>query len=86
MTCTERADGLSLWEEASEDEKKPSGKREMHELLHELVDEKYGGLTDETADRILATMNDKEYKELWMEALKRLRKRKQPALELQVYS
>jgi hypothetical protein len=87
MTCTERAKDMGLWEEATDEERKPSNQLQLHDILHEILAERYGGMPDESADKIFTTMNIGEYRLLWVEALRRFRKRKQLMLqEQQVYS
>jgi hypothetical protein len=89
MTCTGRANDMGLWDDLSNEEKQPSNQLELHEFLHEVLNERYGDMPNDSADMLLAKMNDEEYELLWMEAVRRFRRRKEatPALqELQIYS
>jgi len=77
-----------LWNALFDDEKTFNNDLQLHELLHEIVNERYGGMSHDSADTVLARMSDEDYELLWFEALTRFRKRKRasPILqELQVY-
>ena len=89
MTCTARAKrNRKLWNALFDDEKTFNNDLQLHELLHEIVNERYGEMSHDSADTVLARMSDEDYELLWFEALTRFRKRKRasPILqELQVY-
>jgi len=77
-----------LWNALLDDEKTFNNDLQLHELLHQIVDERYGEMSHDSADAVLARMSDEDYELLWIEALTRLRKRKRASpipQELQVY-
>jgi len=77
-----------LWNALLDDEKTFNNDLQLHELLHQIVNERYGEMSHDSADTVLARMSDEDYELLWIEALRRFRKRKRasPILqELQVY-
>jgi hypothetical protein len=89
MTCTDRAKRRrKLWDALSEEEKQPNNELGLHDILHEILNERYGNMPDVQADILLAKIDDVEYELLWNEAIRRLRKRKRADSrleELQVY-
>ena len=77
-----------MWNALLDDEKTFNNDLQLHELLHQIVNERYGEMSHDSADTVLARMSDEDYELIWIEALTRFRKRKRAIpipQELQVY-
>lgn len=79
MPCIRKAKNIAaLWAMLTAEEKDVSQEKELHNIQHEVIKERYGQNAD--VHQILDTISDVKYAELWVEVVARYRARRKRKL------